>query len=353
MKQKIFYILGIFTILMIISLASNFALANSETQEDKIYKDTQIKILPTINSNSVGDITADTNVIIISTTNNWAFIQKDDITGWVPLVFLSSHMSSVDNSKANGETTSDNNVTNTVENTTTDTNTTDSTTSTSGTDYEKKLTKYVNTTSIYVRSSASASSTILATLIKDTDVTVTGEDGEWYKVKYNDIVGYIRKDLLSDTKSTSSNTSSSNTTTSRSGDSVNRDTANNETTGSKIVQYAKQYLGCPYVYGASGSSSFDCSGFTMYIYSKFGYSLPHSASAQATYGSYVSKDNLQPGDLVFFLDYETMDGIGHCGIYIGDGYFIHASSGEGYCVKTSTLLSGSYLKRYSTARRLI
>lgn len=48
-----------------------------------------------------------------------------------------------------------------------------------------------------------------------------------------------------------------------------------------------------------------------------------------------------------------MDGIGHCGIYIGDGEFIHASSGSGYCVKTSTLLSGSYYNRYATARRLI
>ena len=58
-------------------------------------------------------------------------------------------------------------------------------------------------------------------------------------------------------------------------------------------------------------------------------------------------------DLVFFKDYETMDGIGHCGIYIGDGNFIHASSGTGYCVKISTLLSGSYATRYETARRVI
>ena len=123
--------------------------------------------------------------------------------------------------------------------------------------------------------------------------------------------------------------------------------------GSEIVSYAKQYLGCPYVYGAAGSQSFDCSGFTMYVYKHFGYSLSHSATAQSKVGTYVAKEDLQPGDLVFFLDYETMDGIGHCGIYIGDGEFIHASSGSGYCVKTSTLLSGSYYNRYATARRLI
>ena len=66
------------------------------------------------------------------------------------------------------------------------------------------------------------------------------------------------------------------------------------------------------------------------------------------------KNNLQAGDLVFFLDYKTMDGIGHCGIYIGDGNFIHASSGSGYCVKISNLLPGeSYNARFCAARRVI
>lgn len=65
-----------------------------------------------------------------------------------------------------------------------------------------------------------------------------------------------------------------------------------------------------------GDKSFDCSGFTMYVYKKFGYTLSHSAIAQSKVGTYVAKEDLQAGDLVFFLDYETMDGIGHCGIYI-------------------------------------
>ena len=91
----------------------------------------------------------------------------------------------------------------------------------------------------------------------------------------------------------------------------------------------------------------------MYVYQKFGVTLSHSARAQSKVGTAVEKENLQLGDLVFFKDYETMDGIGHCGIYIGDGNFIHASSGTGYCVKISTLLSGSYATRYETARRVI
>ena len=135
---------------------------------------------------------------------------------------------------------------------------------------------------------------------------------------------------------------------------VSTETTTEETSkGQEIVEYAKQYLGCPYVYGGSGDKSFDCSGFTMYVYKKFGYTLSHSAIAQSKVGTYVAKEDLQAGDLVFFLDYETMDGIGHCGIYIGNGEFIHASSGSGYCVKISNLLTGSYNTRYATARRLI
>lgn len=90
----------------------------------------------------------------------------------------------------------------------------------------------------------------------------------------------------------------------------------------------------------------------MYVYKHFGVSLSHSATAQSKKGTYVAKENLQPGDLVFFTDYETNVGIGHCGIYIGNGNFIHASSGTGYCVKISDLTSGSYKKRYETARRI-
>ena len=150
------------------------------------------------------------------------------------------------------------------------------------------------------------------------------------------------------------NRSSANRESATTVSSVTTETTTEETSkGQEIVEYAKQYLGCPYVYGGSGDKSFDCSGFTMYVYKKFGYTLSHSAIAQSKVGTYVAKEDLQAGDLVFFLDYETMDGIGHCGIYIGNGEFIHASSGSGYCVKISNLLTGSYNTRYATARRLI
>lgn len=121
--------------------------------------------------------------------------------------------------------------------------------------------------------------------------------------------------------------------------------------GQAIVSYAQQFLGIKYVYGAAGPSAFDCSGFTMYVYAQFGISLYHNAAAQSNMGVSVSIENLQPGDLVFFKD-KTGSRVGHCGIYIGNGNFIHASSGSGTCVKISSL-TGTYSKRYCGARRII
>jgi peptidoglycan DL-endopeptidase CwlO len=111
-----------------------------------------------------------------------------------------------------------------------------------------------------------------------------------------------------------------------------------------VVGIAMQYLGIPYVYGGSSPSGFDCSGFVMYVFAQVGVSLPHNAAAQYGYGMPVSRDQLQPGDLVFF------NGLGHDGIYIGGGQFIH-SPHTGDVVKISSL-SGWYSSTWVGARRL-
>jgi peptidoglycan DL-endopeptidase CwlO len=111
-----------------------------------------------------------------------------------------------------------------------------------------------------------------------------------------------------------------------------------------VVGIAMQYLGIPYVYGGSSPSGFDCSGFVMYVYSKIGVSLPHNAAAQYGYGTPVDRSQLQPGDLVFF------NGLGHNGIYIGGGSFIH-SPHTGDVVKISSL-GGWYDSTWVGARRL-
>mgnify|MGYP000847456088 CR=1 FL=1 len=116
-----------------------------------------------------------------------------------------------------------------------------------------------------------------------------------------------------------------------------------------IVSYAYKFMGKPYVWGASGPSAFDCSGFTAYVYRHFGVSLSHSAAAQYGEGSTVQKSNLRPGDLVFFNTYTHL---GHVGIYIGGGRFIHASSGS-HKITVSSLSESYYSSRYAGAKRYI
>ena len=115
-------------------------------------------------------------------------------------------------------------------------------------------------------------------------------------------------------------------------------------THSSVVAIAERYLGVQYVWGGASPSGFDCSGLVMYVFAQVGVSLPHSSYSQYGMGSPVSRDQLQPGDLVFF------DGLGHVGLYIGGGQFIHAPH-TGDVVKISSL-SGWYAATYVGARRL-
>ena len=314
----------------------------------KVNQDTQIRILPLINSNVLENISSGATVTIITSTNKWTFVETGTISGWILNSALEENTTSTSDNQTTGNTDNGNT------NNTSSSENNDTTNQSSDTMYDTAVTKYINGSSVYIRNEPSTDASIVISLIRNTDVTVTGENGDWYKVKYGDSEGYIFKELLSDEQTEQTNRHMPLEETTNLQENVEQTSNSNESSlGQEIVEYAKQYLGYPYVYGGAGSSSFDCSGFTMYVYKNFGYSLSHSARAQSKMGTYVEKENLQPGDLVFFLDYETMDDIGHCGIYIGDGNFIHASSGTGYCVKISTLLSGSYDRRYATARRLI
>jgi cell wall-associated NlpC family hydrolase len=116
----------------------------------------------------------------------------------------------------------------------------------------------------------------------------------------------------------------------------------------KVVEYAKQFLGKPYAWGASSGRAFDCSGFTVFIMKNFNVNLPRTASGQFNSGTRVEKGELQPGDLVFFTTYKK--GPSHVGIYIGGNKFIHASSGVDK-VTITDLDSSYYRKRYLGARR--
>ncbi|MBU3188499.1 C40 family peptidase [Clostridium bowmanii] len=106
-----------------------------------------------------------------------------------------------------------------------------------------------------------------------------------------------------------------------------------------IVAYASNFLGTPYAWGGNGPSNFDCSGFVKYVYAHFGVSIGRSTSDQINDGSYVSRENLQPGDLIFFGSSSDPH---HVGMYVGNNSYIHSPS-TGDVVKISALTRNDYI----------
>lgn len=137
------------------------------------------------------------------------------------------------------------------------------------------------------------------------------------------------------------------------------DVTDEEDLGQQILLDAYKYMGRPYRYGSGGPNSFDCSGFTSFIYSHFGYTLVHSSSGQALNGRPVNGDvsQLRKGDLVFFSGRRNNGNIGHVGIFIapdndGDSFtFIHAATHSGVII--SHLSEPYYRDRYRGARRIL
>lgn len=144
-----------------------------------------------------------------------------------------------------------------------------------------------------------------------------------------------KKDKDSDSKS------KDNDKDSKSNDDSDKKTETKSGSGQAVVDYALQFVGNPYVYGGTSlTKGTDCSGFTMSVYKKFGISLPHSSSAQRSYGKKVSYSNAKPGDLVCYS--------GHVAIYIGNGKIVHASTPS-----TGIKVSKATYKNILCVRRLV
>lgn len=339
---------------------NNKSLANKQAMTNS---DLNVYILPLINSNIIGSLKQNTKVDIVNITGLWAYIKTENITGWIRVDKISvtdsntaqnnntSNQSQDNSEQTNNQNNSENQTNNQTENNEKTTN--------NDQEYTPKN-YYIKSSAVNIRSKSTTSSDVVTTLTQNTQVKVVGEEGDWYKVEVNGKSGYILKSLLSASKVEVTSRSSNQDRETNNTETIKQTSTNNteqqattydSSKGEEIIAYAKKYLGCKYVYGGSGPSTFDCSGFTMYVYKHFGYSMGHSAVTQAGLGKYVSKSNLQPGDLVIFNN-SANTSIGHVGIYVGGGNFIHASSGGGRIMISS--LSGSYYKaRYVTARRII
>jgi cell wall-associated NlpC family hydrolase len=174
-------------------------------------------------------------------------------------------------------------------------------------------------------------------------VNVIGVMDCWYRVRTAmDRVGYVFCDFLTfDAQAAAS------------GAAVTRSAPEpvvvDLTEGEKIVEYAKQYMGTPYVYGGASPSGFDCSGFVSYVLKNNGYAPTRTSYSLYDQYPHIEKSSLQIGDLVFFSSYSSW-GAAHVGIYIGNNEFIHSSSGSGY-VKINNLDDNYYALHYIGAGR--
>ena len=204
-------------------------------------------------------------------------------------------------------------------------------------------TKYVSASvGLNVRSGAGTSYSKLGKLEYKEKVTVLSTSNGWSKINYNGKTGYVDSSYLQ------------NTVPGSNGNNANNNNNTVSTKANEVIAYAKTLLGKPYVWGAQGPNSFDCSGFTYYVFkNKAGIVLPRTSSAQSKYGTYVSKSNLKAGDLVFFDTNGANDGnVSHVGMYIGNGQMIHASYGQKKIV-IANFNDSYYQKAYVNARRVL
>ncbi len=227
--------------------------------------------------------------------------------------------------------------------------------------------KVTNTDSagVRMRDDAGYTADVLAILEEGTVVTVLGKvttdtkGSSWVPVSFDGTKGFVVGPYLTKTDATATKKtplpappSASKTDTSANAAPAPQSAPATATSlGGKITAEAMKYVGYPYVWAGASPSGFDCSGFVMYIAQKVaGQSISHSIGQQASAGQYVAKENLQPGDLVFFANTYTA-GLSHAGIYIGGGRFVHAEN-EGTGVVVSSISGGYYGPKYYTARRL-
>ncbi|HVT13559.1 MAG TPA: NlpC/P60 family protein [Fimbriimonadaceae bacterium] len=213
-----------------------------------------------------------------------------------------------------------------------------------------------------VRSAPGSNASRIVKVDAGRHVRVLDRDNHWYKVRFEyGTEGWVRGDLLASEQPKivaerhtkhSSHSSVVAYHSTRTGRNSRHDAfyGNLPTAGGDMLAFAESMKGVPYRYGAASRSSTDCSGFALQVLRHEGIKMPRTAAEQSTKGQHVGKGELKPGDLVFF---HTSRGsrISHVGIYIGNGKFIHASSGGGK-VQVNSLSEGYYHNRFATARRV-
>lgn len=282
---------------------TNISTVEAASQIATVTENVNFRTGPSTSYSSITVISKGSSIEVLSTSGNWVNAKYNGKTGYIYKDYVS-------NSTSTSETT--------------------------------QTTKYVNTTAgLNVRTGPSTSYAKIVTLSYGQSVNVLSTSNGWSKINYSGSTGYVSSQYLQSKKPSSSSSSNSGSTSVSS-------------SASSVIAYAKTLLGKPYVWGAQGPNSFDCSGFTYYVFkNKAGIVLPRTSSAQSKYGTSVSWSNLKAGDLMFFDTNGANNGqVSHVGLYIGNGQMIHASSSQRKIVITS--VNTSYYKNaFVNARRVL
>ena len=336
-----------------------------------------LRIVPNLMSNKITVIEVGKQLTKVSEVKNWVQVTDGNVTGWIPKAKIStSDVSQISDEVP--ETPKETNSVNEVKNNTINTTNTDSTNSVANnvsnnttvsnnqTQTSSNKTGKVNVETAKVREKADQSSKFTNLLDYGDTVTIIEEEGDWYKITSGSVSGYIKKTLVTVSDKNVSSRSSEERTPIYSEEDFKVDQEKNSAVnnmlssetakvnkGEEVVNYAKNYLGTDYVVGGkTPESGFDCSGFTRYVFSNFGYNLGTTAANQNNIGVDVSKEDLQEGDLILFYD-EGKNKIGHTGIYISNGEFIHAANPQRGVVTDNLNTNTYYNERFIVAKRIV
>lgn len=283
----------------------------TETNEENIkviYKGEEIYTTSSEETISVQILENDENVQVIYEDNGWSYVTSENIEGWIK------------NEKLKDNT-------------------------------EELPKGYINSSSVDFRKQPTSNGEVISKLTINKEVEIIEKNNGWTKIKTNNEIGYVETKTISETKiqvtTRSATYRTANTTNTTAIDVTNEAPAT--ASQADVVAFAKQFVGYRYVMGGASPAGFDCSGFTQYVFAHFGYSIARTPSAQAGNGIAVEKSDLQPGDLICFAN-SRGGSIGHAGLYIGGGKFVHAANSRRGVIISNVDGDGFY---YVCARRII
>lgn len=355
---------------------------NTNIDSSKVVTNSQTKLRyqPSMISNVIISVEAGKELTKNIELGNWVQVTDGAVTGWIIKSKITNDLSSVENSQKPEEkepekvenkvdsSEKDSSKENEIENNKVSETKKEENNNQSQVTTSNKKGK-VNVETAKVRKAADKTSKVVGFLDYNDEITILAEEGEWYKFTEKNAQGYVHKTLItligeesvssrgtleereSEKKEEINSSNSEPTNVQKENETTTNNVAQNK--GQEVVNLAKKYLGYKYVVGGKNpETGFDCSGFTRYIYLQFGYSLGTTAAGQNNLGAEVSRADLRPGDLILFYD-EGKTKIGHTGIYISNGDFIHSANPERGVVIDNINTNSYYNERYIVAKRIV